>query len=234
MLPLIRQKSLLGAAMTRSSLMAGLAALVLVLLAFSLVYGSGPVSHWPPTSGSQAAQAPAGRASKDRQQPLAAQQVVQPVNPDPVTITATVTAQAATVTHTAAASTVTAPGVTHTVAGSSSNPSDAPNGYLRDATTQNGFIPTPEDRVVDTMDSFQNFTQTPSCSGTSLELHEPFHPLCQTREQLLTAMTSGGRRGVDAPYAPRGCDMRWFTTDEVCKLLSKFVYPVIPSFELRS
>lgn len=39
---------------------------------------------------------------------------------------------------------------------------------------------------------------------------------------MLTAMESGGRIGNDAPYMPRDCDMRWFTTDEVCEILSRF------------
>ncbi|KAJ2989213.1 hypothetical protein NUW58_g3587 [Xylaria curta] len=39
---------------------------------------------------------------------------------------------------------------------------------------------------------------------------------------MLTAMSSGGRIGRDAPYVPRGCDMRWFTTEEVCEILGRF------------
>lgn len=35
-------------------------------------------------------------------------------------------------------------------------------------------------------------------------------------------MTNGGRIGIDAPFSPRGCDMRWYTTDEICKILDKF------------
>lgn len=57
---------------------------------------------------------------------------------------------------------------------------------------------------------------------SSLDLHAPFHPLCEDRQQLLTAMSNGGRVGIDAPYAPRGCDMRWFTNDEICEILSRF------------
>lgn len=39
---------------------------------------------------------------------------------------------------------------------------------------------------------------------------------------MLTAMSSGGRIGHDAPYIPRGCDMRWFTSEEVCEILGRF------------
>ncbi|MCJ1474580.1 hypothetical protein MMC13_003239 [Lambiella insularis] len=35
-------------------------------------------------------------------------------------------------------------------------------------------------------------------------------------------MSSGGRIGHDAPYMPRGCDMRWFTSEEICEILAKF------------
>ncbi|KAI9779834.1 MAG: hypothetical protein M1839_007147 [Geoglossum umbratile] len=35
-------------------------------------------------------------------------------------------------------------------------------------------------------------------------------------------MSSGGRIGADAPYMPRGCDMRWFSTEEVCEILGRF------------
>ena len=39
---------------------------------------------------------------------------------------------------------------------------------------------------------------------------------------MLEAMSSGGRIGFDAPYIPRGCDMRWFTTEEICEILGRF------------
>lgn len=39
---------------------------------------------------------------------------------------------------------------------------------------------------------------------------------------MLTAMSWGGRIGRDAPYIPRGCDMQWYTTEEVCKILGRF------------
>jgi hypothetical protein len=44
---------------------------------------------------------------------------------------------------------------------------------------------------------------------------------------MITAMSSGGRIGNDAPYMPRGCDMRWFSTEEVCEILSRFEKVII-------
>ncbi|MCJ1418925.1 hypothetical protein MMC32_005276 [Xylographa parallela] len=40
-------------------------------------------------------------------------------------------------------------------------------------------------------------------------------------------MSSGGRIGHDAPYMPRGCDMRWFSSEEVCEILARFEKVVI-------
>lgn len=42
------------------------------------------------------------------------------------------------------------------------------------------------------------------------------------RKSLLDAMSWGGRLGWDLPYWTRGCDMQWFTSAEVCKILSRF------------
>ncbi|KAI0458101.1 hypothetical protein F5B21DRAFT_39651 [Xylaria acuta] len=60
------------------------------------------------------------------------------------------------------------------------------------------------------------------CNISSLELHRPYDPICPDRASMLTAMSWGGRIGRDAPYIPRGCDMRWHTTEEVCKILGRF------------
>ncbi|KAG8534278.1 uncharacterized protein KY384_001122 [Bacidia gigantensis] len=40
-------------------------------------------------------------------------------------------------------------------------------------------------------------------------------------------MSGGGRIGFDAPYMPRGCDMRWFSTEEICEILSRFENVII-------
>lgn len=44
---------------------------------------------------------------------------------------------------------------------------------------------------------------------------------------MVRAMSSGGRIGHDAPYMPRGCDMRWFSTEEICEILSRFEKVII-------
>lgn len=76
--------------------------------------------------------------------------------------------------------------------------------------------------VIDFRDAFENFTKTPECTMSSLELHRPFAPLCPDRASLMTAMSGGGRIGIDAPYQPRDCDMRWFTPSEICDILGRF------------
>jgi len=35
-------------------------------------------------------------------------------------------------------------------------------------------------------------------------------------------MTGGGRIGFDAPFQPRDCDMRWYSTHEACEIMSRF------------
>ena len=77
-------------------------------------------------------------------------------------------------------------------------------------------------RLSDVIDTFQNFTQDPSCTFSSLDLHGPFEPLCQDRASLLEAMSYGGRIGFDAPFSPRGCDMRWFGGEEICEIMTRF------------
>ena len=81
---------------------------------------------------------------------------------------------------------------------------------------------TNEYRFPDTIDTFQTYKFRDTCDISSLDLHASFSPLCQTRDEMLSAMSGGGRIGHDAPYMPRGCDMRWFTTDEVCEILARF------------
>lgn len=77
-------------------------------------------------------------------------------------------------------------------------------------------------RLPDGIDSFQDFKQLNRCSLSSLDLHGPFEPLCEDKDALMQAMSWGGRIGQDAPYSPRGCDMRWFTPEEICAILKKF------------
>ncbi|KAI9668339.1 MAG: hypothetical protein M1829_005543 [Trizodia sp. TS-e1964] len=77
-------------------------------------------------------------------------------------------------------------------------------------------------RLSDTQDTFENYKYRDTCQISSLDLHVPFDPLCTDRSSMLMAMSSGGRIGHDAPYMPRGCDMRWFSTEEICRILSRF------------
>ncbi|KAH9212831.1 hypothetical protein DL95DRAFT_463657 [Leptodontidium sp. 2 PMI_412] len=77
-------------------------------------------------------------------------------------------------------------------------------------------------RAPDIVDTFQSYKFRNTCNVSSLDLHTPFSPLCTDQASMLTAMSSGGRIGLDAPYLPRGCDMRWFTTEEICEILGRF------------
>ncbi len=82
-------------------------------------------------------------------------------------------------------------------------------------------------RWPDTVDTFADYKYRNACNISSLDLHLPFAPLCADRRSMLTAMSSGGRIGHDAPYMPRGCDMRWFLTGEICEILSRFEKVII-------
>ncbi|KAJ9641007.1 hypothetical protein H2199_005675 [Coniosporium tulheliwenetii] len=77
-------------------------------------------------------------------------------------------------------------------------------------------------RAPDSADTFATYKYRQLCNISSLDLHSGFSPLCTERTSMLAAMSSGGRIGHDAPYMPRGCDMRWFTTKEVCEILGRF------------
>ncbi|KAL8763807.1 MAG: hypothetical protein Q9194_007255 [Teloschistes cf. exilis] len=82
-------------------------------------------------------------------------------------------------------------------------------------------------RYPDMIDTFASYKYRNTCNISSLDLHSPFAPLCPDRASMLTAMASGGRIGHDAPYMPRGCDMRWFSTEEICEILSRFEKVII-------
>lgn len=77
-------------------------------------------------------------------------------------------------------------------------------------------------RQSDSIDAFADYKYRNACNISSLDLHLPFAPLCNDRKALLEAMSGGGRIGFDAPYLPRGCDMRWFSTEEICDILGRF------------
>ncbi|KAK5937809.1 hypothetical protein PMZ80_009938 [Knufia obscura] len=55
----------------------------------------------------------------------------------------------------------------------------------------------------------------------------PLLPLCPDRPSFLRAFSNGGRIGFDAPFMPRACDMRWYTTPETCDILSRFEKVVV-------
>jgi hypothetical protein len=79
-------------------------------------------------------------------------------------------------------------------------------------------------RVPDSSDTFidYNYRNNTDCQISSLDLHAPFAPLCTTRYDMLEAISGGGRIGFGSPFMPRGCDMRWFTTEEICAIFSRF------------
>lgn len=88
------------------------------------------------------------------------------------------------------------------------------------------FLP-PENttyRAPDTIDTFlhYNYRNHSDCQISSLDLHSAFSPLCKTRQDFLHAFSGGGRVGFNRPFMPLDCDMRWFTTDEVCEIFSRF------------
>ena len=77
-------------------------------------------------------------------------------------------------------------------------------------------------RLSDAINTFADYAQTENCTVNSLELHGPFEPLCKTKDEVLEAMTAGGRLGFDTPFSPQGCDMRWYSEEEMCDILTRF------------
>lgn len=82
----------------------------------------------------------------------------------------------------------------------------------------------PMGRIPDSLDTFINYRyhNHTKCQISSLDLHTPFYPLCSSRADMLTAISGGGRIGNEAPFMPRGCDMRWFSTEEICEIFGRF------------
>jgi hypothetical protein len=74
------------------------------------------------------------------------------------------------------------------------------------------------------VDTFINYAYRnhSDCQISSLGLHAPFSPACETRSDFLRAYTGGGRIGFNAPFMPRGCDMRWYSTEEICEVFGRF------------
>lgn len=85
-----------------------------------------------------------------------------------------------------------------------------------------------EPRHRDSKDTFAEFKHRGmDCNISSLDLHKPFGSICPDKSSVLQAMSNGGRVGKDAPYLPRGCDMRWYDTEEVCEILNRFSQVVL-------
>ncbi|KAI1160935.1 hypothetical protein F5B18DRAFT_470385 [Nemania serpens] len=87
------------------------------------------------------------------------------------------------------------------------------------------YSPGRSNELSNTFASYKHFGE--KCNISSLELHRPYEPICPSRASMLTAMSSGGRVGRDAAYIPRGCDMQWYTTEEVCEILGRFSQVVL-------
>ncbi|KAK9323450.1 hypothetical protein V1517DRAFT_258147 [Lipomyces orientalis] len=84
-------------------------------------------------------------------------------------------------------------------------------------------LPDPSSRPsADMVDTFAEFANRRQCKVSALDIHRPFEPLCQTKHDLLQAMSGGGRIGFDAPYMPRDCDMRWYDRTEICQIVGRF------------
>ena len=79
-------------------------------------------------------------------------------------------------------------------------------------------------RPADFQDTFSDYLyrENVDCQISSLDLHTPFEPLCRTRSEMLAALSGGGRIGFGAPYQPRGCDMHWFTAQQICVIMGRF------------
>ena len=84
-------------------------------------------------------------------------------------------------------------------------------------------------RRPDILDTFENYAYRDhsKCNISSMSLHRPFSPLCPDRQSFLEAFNSGGRIGFDTPYMPLDCDMRWFTTEEICEIFGRFEKVII-------
>ena len=67
--------------------------------------------------------------------------------------------------------------------------------------------------------SSQSIYIPPSLLDNRLPQHKIF---CASRKSMLQAMSGGGRHGFDAPFAPLGCQFRWYSTLEICMILDRF------------
>ncbi|KAI9884502.1 MAG: hypothetical protein M1823_003717 [Watsoniomyces obsoletus] len=85
-----------------------------------------------------------------------------------------------------------------------------------------------------TVDYFRNFEGRQDCGISSQDVYVApsttghdgnsikKYPFCKNRAGLLEAMSGGGRHGFDAPFFPKGCHYRWYSTPEICMILERF------------
>ncbi|KAI9727915.1 MAG: hypothetical protein M1828_005320 [Chrysothrix sp. TS-e1954] len=90
--------------------------------------------------------------------------------------------------------------------------------------TYDSPLPPPQGvhRQSDRIDTFASYDHSSDCGISSLDLHLPFEPLCPDRASVLEAMSTGGRPGYDRFYITSGCDMRWYSSQEISDILSRF------------
>ena len=51
---------------------------------------------------------------------------------------------------------------------------------------------------------------------------DPTAGFCHSQSELLDAMSDGGRSGSGKAYTSRGCQHKWFSSEEACKILKRF------------
>ena len=82
--------------------------------------------------------------------------------------------------------------------------------------------PIPIGRENDYTDIWASYLGRKQCKFGALGLHKPFDRLCQEPQALMDAVTDGSRSGFNEPFEPKGCDMHFYRTEEICKILSRF------------
>ncbi|KAI9741389.1 MAG: hypothetical protein M1834_003106 [Cirrosporium novae-zelandiae] len=95
---------------------------------------------------------------------------------------------------------------------------------------------------LDVKDFFANFEGHRDCGLVSSDIYIPpprptegvKSQYCPNRKTLLEALSGGGRHGFNTPFHPRGCHYRWYTTPEVCMILSRFSHIVFIGDDLMS
>ncbi|KAF1989023.1 hypothetical protein K402DRAFT_391177, partial [Aulographum hederae CBS 113979] len=78
---------------------------------------------------------------------------------------------------------------------------------------------------------FENFEGREDCGVTLSNLYtapdlpekvdKNNQPYCAYRNELLEALSGGGRGGFDESYRPKGCHYRWYSSSEICMILER-------------